>query len=135
MLTVKPLESKQEQEAACARCAIPYEADDLAYGAYADGEFIGMCQFKVGEVGYIRDLVCAQGTEDFEALFIMGRGTLNFIDLCGVHTCRARAGAAADRVLLAIGFRRQADGDWFADMSQMFTSPCQAGKQSAPADT
>ena len=66
-------------------CGIPYEEDLLAYAAYNDKkEFVGICQFGLDQTGgHIRHLEIP-GTDDADdALFVMGRAALNFIDLCG----------------------------------------------------
>ncbi len=121
MLEIKPIESKEEQENACARCRIPYDADCMAYATYVEGEFIGMAQFNIeaGE-GLLKNIVLLEGIEDFEAEFLMGRAVLNFIDLCGVHTARAEKEAARPRVLTAVGFSAGEDGILRADMTHMF---------------
>ena len=62
-----------------------------------------------------------RGVDDFEALIIMGRATMNFIDLCDVH--KAYFEGENDRLAKAIGFRLT-DGKYFADLTNMFTSHC-----------
>ena len=82
-------------------------------------DVMGMAQFEIGADGYISDLLPKVGTDDFEAMFILGRTTMNFINTCGVTTCRASKNAADERLLLAIGFKD--NGDVFlADMTGMF---------------
>lgn len=121
MLEIKPIQTKEEQEAACARCKIPYDADCMAYAAYVGGEFVGMSQFNIDrDMGYVKNLVLCEGVDDFEAIFIMGRATLNFIDLCGVHRATCAPDAAEPRIITAVGFQRQADGTLLADMTHMF---------------
>ena len=84
MLKVLPIQSKDLQEEICTRCGVSYNADLLAYAAYDDDTLLGVCQFRLcAEGGMIYDLSPVEGTEHFEGLFIMGRGTLNFMDLCG----------------------------------------------------
>ena len=61
MLTIKPIQEKTEQEAACARCGIPYDADCMAYGAHEEGEFVGftlacMSKMDIGPGGL--DITC-----------------------------------------------------------------------------
>ena len=90
MLEILPIQTKIEQEAICARCGMPYEASCLAYHALVDGELAGACQFRMNDKGgFIRHWGLVKDRElsaqdRAEALFVMGRGTLNFIDLCGV---------------------------------------------------
>ena len=123
MLTVKPIESKEEQKKFCELCGIDFCPDMFAYAARVSGEFIGMSQFNIENgTGYIKDLLLVPGKDDDEALFIMGRATMNFIDLCGVHKCRADRGAG--KIMKLIGFREAEDGTLFCDMTGMFTSGC-----------
>ena len=49
---------------------------------------------------------------------------MNFIDLCGTHKCKASCDSADERLLKAIGFNITDDGDYFADMSNMFDGHC-----------
>ena len=86
-------------------------------------ELMGFSQFEVGDVGYIYDLIPAQGTTDFEAMFILGRQTMNFIDICGNHICKASRSAGDARLLRAIGFKEQGD-ELFCDMTGMFDGHC-----------
>ena len=82
MYKVRPVQTKTEQEKLCAVCGIEYNADYFAYEAVTgEEELIGMCQFSLdNEAGHIHNLVYAPDSDDFEAMYIMGRATLNFID-------------------------------------------------------
>ena len=83
------------------------------------GEVMGFSQFEIGESGYISDLRPRTGYDDFEAMFILGRTTMNFIDTCGAHICRLSPLGADERLAIAIGFKRDDDG-YTADMTGMF---------------
>ncbi len=82
-------------------------------------EVMGFSQFEIGTDGYITDIKPRLGTDDFEAMFILGRTTMNFIDMCGAHTCRAEKNAADERLIKAIGFKHREDG-YSVDMTGMF---------------
>lgn len=130
MLEVKPIQSKVEQEAVCARCGSPYDADLLAYAATVDGELIGVCQFTLAEEGgSVRTLGCVPDrADDFEAMFVLGRAALNFIDLCGVHRAAYDApvgSEAEERLIRAIGFAPDTDGHFVIDLTHFFEHPCQ----------
>ena len=128
MFHIRPIESKDEQRELCALCSAIYDEDCLAYGAYIDGKFAGISQFRLGNAGYIADLRPKNGVDDFEVMFIMGRTTMNFIDLCGIHTCYAAKTAGDRRLLLAIGFREtEGENDLFANMTGMFDGSHCAG--------
>lgn len=128
MIKVTPIQSKDEQEKYCKLCSIVYDPDCLAYGAYIDDEPVGACQFKVTRGGgVLRDIRCMDGKYDFETLFIMGRAALNFIDLCGVHNAFFAGDINTkedERLVLAIGFKKNADGKYEMDLTNFFEHPC-----------
>lgn len=136
MLIIKPIQDKSYQEQLCARCKVEYDPDLLAYGAWvrdeldneASGDFVGICQFKLGKSAHIVDLAKAVGTDDTEAMFIMGRQTMNFIDLHGVHTAYFDA-ECDERFIMWLGFKKDEDGKWFADLEAFFSHPCSAEKK------
>ncbi len=135
MLEVLPIQSKIEQEAACARCAVAYDADYMAYHAMIDGELMGICQFFMDENGgHIRTLapvrdVALSDHDRVEALFVLGRATLNFIDLCGVHIAYFEDENFAEEGLIrSIGFSREDAGRWTMNLEGFFTEPCKCQK-------
>ena len=129
MLKVLPVQSKEQQEDICKKCGVKYNPDTLAYVATVDDRLAGVSQFRVtAEGGLIFDLAPALDFDNFEAMFVMGRGTLNFIDLCENHTCYADDNSASERLLLAIGFKRK-DDKYFCDMTGMFDGHCSGEKE------
>ena len=130
MLKVLPIQSKDHQKECAERCAVPYIPDALAYEATVDGALVGICQFRVtAEGGLIYDLATVPGIDDFESMFIMGRGTLNFIDLCGVHNARF-VGEVKDATLLrAVGFKENAEGVFEIDLTGFFEDHCKHHKE------
>ena len=131
MLKVLPIQSKETQEEICRSCHIEYRPDALAYAASVDEELVGICQFKLtAEGGVLYDIATVDGhredseCSDFEALFVMGRGTLNFIDLCGVHFATYQGSNPNESLLRAIGFRKN-DSDVFEiNLEGFFTDHC-----------
>ncbi|MBP3919831.1 MAG: hypothetical protein J6I50_11770 [Clostridia bacterium] len=126
MLIIKAVQTKEQQAALCAVCGVKYRAESLCYQAYLgegpDDEttFIGICQFDMNGIGYLYDLVCAPNVDDEEALFIMGRQTLNFMDLTGTHEAIFRPQSETSEHLIKwLGFR-QKDGEWYMDLHGMF---------------
>ena len=86
MLKILPIQSKAEQEQLCERCGAAFDPDMLAYAASVDDKIAGICQFKLTDKGgIISTFAPAKDFYSRDALFVLGRGTLNFIDLCGVH--------------------------------------------------
>lgn len=130
MLEVKPIEEKSAQEAACLRCGIEYDADLLAYAATVDDELVGVCQFTLTpEGGSLRAMATVTDREqDLAAMFVLGRSTLNFIDLCGIHAATydgPMMGEQWEVLLRAIGFEQREDGRWFVDLTNFFEHPCE----------
>ena len=124
MLIIRPVEDKKQQEEFCQLCGIPYLAKDFAYAAYVDGEFAALSQFHVtDECGYLDHLTPAPNKHDVEAMFILGRQTLNWIDLLGLHTCRTTVNAGNEKLLHVLGFI-QKENYLVADMTHMFDGHC-----------
>ncbi len=129
MLKVLPIQTKAEQELACSRCGVTYKPDLLAYAATVDEALVGVCQFRMDERGgEIFDLAAMPGVNDFEAMFIMGRATLNFIDLCGVHYATYHGTPADESLIRAIGFKQNTKGIYEIDLDGFFTEPCKRHK-------
>ena len=130
MLKVFPIQNKAEQEALCARCGVKFDADLLAYQATVDGRFVGVCQFKLHpEGGILYDLAPLIGEDpNQEAIFVMGRAALNFIDLCDIHQAYfdGDVSVPGETMLRAIGFRPDEgqNGRLGMDLTGFFTSPC-----------
>lgn len=129
MLEVLPIQNKQEQEALCARCNIPFSVELLAYKALVDGELKGVCQFTMdASGGKIMDFAHVPEQYEFEPMFVMGRAALNFIDLCGVHRAFFDAECDNETLIKAIGFSRNPDGRWEMDLTDFFKEPCKHSK-------
>ena len=128
MLKVLPIQSKTEQAEICKLCGVEFNPDLLAYSATVDDELRGVSQFKLtAEGGLVYDITPAIDTYDFEALFVLGRGTLNFIDLCGVHYAIYKGTVETEekeRLLKAIGFKRTESGSLEIDLNGFFTDHC-----------
>ncbi len=131
MLKILPIQSKETQEELCKQCGVVYRPELLAYAASVNEETVGICQFKLTPeggvlydlstvIGHVEDKECS----DFEALFVMGRGTLNFIDLCGVHRAYYMGDAPDGRLLRAIGFTQNQDGIYEINLEGFFTDHC-----------
>ena len=127
MLKVLPIQSKAEQEAICARCGVEFNADLMAYSATLDEKLAGICQFTMNsDGGSIRDLASVKGEDNSEVLFVLGRATLNFIDLTGVHKAfyDAPVDDKNESLVRRIGFCKRDDGRFFVDLTNFFSSPC-----------
>ena len=122
MFKITPIQDKDLQEKICKLCNAEYRPDAFAYQMFdiESGEIMGMSQFEIGETGYIYDIKEAPGRDDFEAMFILARQTMNFIEGCGVHICYADDKAADHTFLKAVGFSDQLA----CDMTGMFDGHC-----------
>ncbi len=121
MFKISAIQSIDEQKEAAVLCGTEAREGHFAY-VMRDcdtGEIMGFSQFEIGAEGSISDLRQRAELDDFEAMFILGRTTMNFIDMCGAHICRAEKFSADERLLRAIGFRESGDG-YSADMTGMF---------------
>ena len=125
MFKITPIQDKHRQKEICALFGAEFRDEAFAYIMFDidTDALMGMSQFEIGEVGYIYDIKEAAGLDDFEAMFILARQTMNFIDLCGAHTCLASKNAAPERLLLAAGFKEQ-NGELFCNMTGMFDGNC-----------
>jgi predicted nucleic-acid-binding Zn-ribbon protein len=134
MLKVFPIQDKEEQRVLCERCGVTFDADLLAYQATVEDRFVGVCQFVLRpEGGIVYDLAPLDADNpDKEALFVMGRAALNFIDLCGVHEAYFDGDVTVpgEKLLNAIGFKPDENGRLYMDLNGFFTTPCKhcAGK-------
>ena len=127
MFKIEPVQDKARQIELCKTFDVAYEEDLFGYYMYDCTTLapMGFAQFEIGGgEGYIKDLVIYKGLSDFEAMFILGRQTMNFIDYCGAHHCYARKDGADKELLSAIGFKIEKDGKLFVDMSGMFDGKC-----------
>ncbi len=127
MFKITAIQNKEEQKKYIEACGGKYRNGFFAYAMKDNDtdELMAVAQFEIGEnSGYISDIKSVPQLDDFEAMFILGRATMNFIDMCGAHKCKASNNAADDRLLKAIGFRLCDDGEYFADMSGMFSGHC-----------
>ena len=90
-----------------------------------NGELMGFSQFEINENGgLIVDLRPRLNYIDDEAMFILGRATMNFIDMCGSHTCYAKPDAGDEKLLSAIGFKTKVENLIYCDMTGLFDGKC-----------
>jgi hypothetical protein len=128
MLEVKPIQSKEEQKRLCGLCSIEYNADALAYSAYEGDTFLGITQFSIHDKkGQIYNITPVSGTDDIEALFIMGRAAMNFIDLCKIADVYYEDGN--EKLGHMLGFRPDCAGRYYMNINGLFEAPCKCDKQ------
>lgn len=131
MFKITPVNDKDEQRKICALCGGEYKEDYFAYvmKELETGNVMGYSQFELGSgVAYLADLREAPMRCDFEAMFILGRQTLNFIDLCGIHKVKSEKTCADEKLLHAIGFREEDGGELSINLEGMFDGKCSGHK-------
>ena len=107
MFKILPIQSLNEQKVCAELIGTVVREGYFAYAMrdYETDELMGFSQFELlGEEGRLSDLLPAKGQDDFEAMFILGRQTLNFMEKCGAKTVSAKECAADRDLLRAIGF-------------------------------
>lgn len=137
MLRIHAIQTKEIQKELCEKCSVEFIPDALAYAAFETdeipddpttsdtipGKLLGIAQFSFKKDGvYVYDLRSPEGVDDFEALFIMGRSMLNFVDLCGTHDAYLPyPEKISPRLISAVGFKKQDDGTYYMDLRGFFT--------------
>ena len=89
MFKIAPIQSQEEQSSVANQCGSEYKSGAFSYAMRdaESGELMGFSQFEINaDGGILLDLRPAGNLDDYEAMFILGRATMNFIDLCGAHT-------------------------------------------------
>ena len=125
MFKITPIQDKTRQKEICDAIGAEFRENFFAYIMYDCDTLalMGMSQFEIGDTGYISDIREPEGQNDYEAMFILARQTMNFIDSCGAHICYADKDTADARLLHAIGFR-ECDRRLICDMTDMFSGSC-----------
>ncbi len=129
MLEIKTIEEKSEQEKICLACGVKYKPELFAYKAYEGGALIAVSQFDIeGKDAVIYDMKQVAGAEyDFEAMFILGRAVLNFLDLCGVERVYFDTSEEGnEKMAKLVGFKNEG-GRYGITLTGLFTEPCSHG--------
>ena len=127
MFKITPVNDKITQESICKLCGGEFKPDYFAYVMLEleTGEVMGYSQFDLtSDVAHLSDLREAPGRNDIEAMFILGRQTLNFIDMCGLHKAKTDKSSGDEKLLHAIGFRNDESGYMTINLEGMFDGNC-----------
>jgi len=130
MLEIQSIQDKTEQENICNMCGAVYDADALAYKCLESAEGVGVIagcvQFRItGRRSGILTLSNAAGCDNSDALFLLGRSALNFINLCGVDDSYINENCGcADNIIFRIGFRKNSSGELYMNLKDFFAEPC-----------
>ncbi len=127
MFKIFPIQDEKTKALFADACGAAARAGAFAYGMVdaESGEIMGFSQFDLdGESATLYDLKEKCGQSDFEAIFILGRATLEFCERCGATACFAQKSAADETLLRAIGLRTEKDGGLFGCIAGMFDGHC-----------
>ena len=108
MFKITPIQSTEEQIEVAKACGTEYKTGSFGYSMRdaETGDLMGFSQFEIlGTCAFISDIKAPLGYDDFEAMFILAKSTMNFIDTCGAHLCKVSESTAEERLLLAVGFK------------------------------
>jgi hypothetical protein len=123
MFKIAPIQSTEEQIEVAKACGTEYKAGAFGYSMRdaETGDLMGFSQFEISaNGGILLDLRPVSSLDDYEAMFILGRATMNFIDLCGAHTLSATEDAGDVTLLRAIGLKLTDSSNFFCDMTGFF---------------
>lgn len=126
MLIIKPIQDKSYQEEVCKMCGFKYDPLKFAYSEKENDVLIAGCQFDIlGKKSVITDFGMVNNTsEDIEALIILGRAVMNFMELSGAKICSyASESENTDRYAKMLGFSHN-DGEWSIDLEGLFDGKC-----------
>ncbi|MBR6726514.1 MAG: hypothetical protein IKL81_05955 [Clostridia bacterium] len=127
MLICKAIQDKNEQKRICGECDCVYIEEALAYSA-VDGKLLGVAQFSLKEDGgHLYNINEAVGTHDVEALFVLGRAVMNFVDL--LDEKNMYYDGCDEKIARMLGFKKNEDGRYYINMTGLFDSPCSCGAQ------
>lgn len=132
MLKVIPVQTKELQKELAGRCGADYCPRALCYRV-TEGDLqeendrlLGICQFLMnGEILSVRDA----GEHNEDALFLLVRQVMNYLDLCSVKKAvYENRDGLSDALLQRIGF--SVDGTHAeVALEGFFIEPCRHGKQ------
>ena len=126
MFKIACIQSCEESRECAKLCNTEYLDGYFAY-AMRDcktNEVMGFSQFEIEEgFGVISDIKEREGLSDPEAMIILGRSTMSFLDMIGVNKLRAPLDCGDEALMKRIGFEI-IDGQYFADTRGSFEGHC-----------
>ena len=127
MFKITPVNDIEEAKSLCERLALPYFEGAFYYKMFdmETEEIMGISVFELYSThGEILALKEVDGIDDFEAMFILIRQTMNFINLCGQNKCFAKTTYSPEKMLLCAGFRKKEGEIFEANLEGMFDGHC-----------
>ena len=94
-------------------------------------QLIAQCQFSLTpEKAIIRSLEIAEGSEDDEAVTVLVRAVMSWLDKADVPFIEFDDGAASEEKIRSFSFRRNENGRYSVDLRKFYRSPCHYNKES-----
>ena len=123
MLRARALRDINEQKHCCEVCGMTHNPDLLYFAIFEnETDCLGTMEFRFTKEGArLTDVKPKIGTYDDEAMFILGKATLNFIDLIGPKYVEYTAEDTKLRGLLEFFPKNDV---WQVNLENYFTEPC-----------
>ena len=130
MFVVRPLQDKTLQESLANLTGAEYHPYSLAYMA-ADlkednesiDEYIGLCQFVMQGEAEILSLSCTEDRYEDEAVIVMLRAVMSFLEKCGVKYCWFSMESVDERLAAKSGFELK-DDRYIIDLEAFYAGKC-----------
>ncbi len=130
MFVVKPVQDKALQESLAQLTGCEYHPYSLAFMA-ADllddnvtvDKYIGLCQFVIQGDSEILSFSCMEDRYDDEAVIVMLRAVMSFLEKCGVKNCWFLKESVDDRLAKKSGFELKEDR-YIIDLEKFYASKC-----------
>ena len=130
MFVVRPIQDKIVQKAICDvlgavyyENALAFYAADLKENGVDIDKYISICQFFMDKNGEIASLYAADGREEDEAVIVMLRAVMSFMNRCGISYAFFSKNAASEHWLKKSGFCNN-NGKYEIDLDKFYNSPC-----------
>ncbi len=127
MFKITPVSEIAEAKSISETLSLPYFEGAFYYKMFDmdSGDLMGVSVFELyRDYGELLALKEVDGKNDFEAMFILIRQTMNFINLCGLKKCVAKTTYAPEKMLVCAGFGKDGDEMFVANLEGMFDGHC-----------
>ncbi len=135
MFVVRAIQNKHLQREICHELnahffenALAYCAVDLQEDGASVDSYISICQFYMKGDAEIVDLTAADGREEDEAVIVMLRAVMSFMNRCGVKNACFGSNATDEFWLKKSGFVCT-DGVYRIDLDKFYSAPCKHSKE------
>ena len=137
MFEVQPVRSPELQAAIAEKLGGKYSGGTFAfYAAEMEDDLttekypIALLQFTLApEKAVIKSLDIAVGSEKDEAVTVLVRAVMSWVNKAEVPFIEFDDGAADEDYIRSVSFRRNDSGRWSVDLEKFYKSPCAYGKE------